>query len=153
MDAPPPSRRRLVSDTPPTYNDAVSERRNVIAENVDSLSKGLNSAADVIRARTDSSSKVAAVQGAKEFPSVKETKSALESTYAPPGRGDEDKVNPSSLTQPYHMMEDSKPFSYIPMSNGGSRPGSRSSQKPRAGLESPSLLRRIMGQGGEEDEA
>ena len=80
MDAPPPSRRRLVSDTPPTYNDAVSERRNVIAENVDSLSKGLNSAADVIRARTDSkpsSSKVAVVQGAKEFPSVKETKSAL----------------------------------------------------------------------------
>lgn len=150
MDASSPL--RLASDTPPTYNDVVSDRRNVIAENVTSLSKGLNSAADVIRARTDSKSKSG--QSAKEYPSVKETKNALESTYAPGRPGaDESRVDPSSLTQPYHMMEDSKPFSYIPMNNGGSRPGSRSSQRPRAGgLESPSLLRRIMGQ-GEEDEA
>ena len=140
---------------PPTYNDVVVSHRaaHVIAENVDSLSKGLNSAADVIRARTDSKPEVA-----KEYPSVKETKTALESTYAPARpESRESRVDPSNLTQPYHMMEDSKPFSYIPMSNGGSRPGSRSSQsqRPRAGgLESPSLLRRIMGQGGgEEDEA
>ena len=144
----------MASDTPPTYNDVVSDRRNVITENVDSLSKGLNSAADVIRAKTDSkSSSKGAGQSAKEYPSVRETKNALESTYAPGRPGaDEGRVDPSSLTQPYHMMEDSKPFSYIPMNNGGSRPGSRSSQRPRAGgLESPSLLRRIMGQ-GEEDE-
>ena len=151
MDASAPS-LRLASDTPPTYNDVVSDRRNVIAENVNSLSKGLNSAADVIRARTDSKSPP---KSAKEHPSVKETKITLESTYAPGRPGaDESRVDPSSLTQPYHMMEDSKPFSYIPMNNGGSRPGSRSSLRPRGGgLESPSLLRRIMGQGGEEDEA
>ena len=75
---------RLASDTPPTYNDVVSDRRNVITENVDSLSKGLNSAADVIRAKTDSkSSSKGAGQSAKEYPSVRETKNALESTYAP----------------------------------------------------------------------
>ena len=141
---------------PPLRNEVASDRRNVIAENVDSLSKGVNNVADVIRARTASNSKPE-LKSAEEFPSVKETKLTLESSCAPgrPAAGEDIRLDPSSLTKPYHMMEDSKPFSYIPMSNGGSRPGSRSSHsqppRPRAGLESPSVLRRIMGQGDEDE--
>lgn len=59
--------------------------------------------------------------------------------------------------QPYHTRYDSKPFSYIRGNNGQppfSRPGSRNGSvgldsqdggRSRVGLESPSLLRRVMG--------
>ena len=61
------------------------------------------------------------------------------------------------VEQPYHTRVDSKPFSYFRTnSNNASRTASRASsrepQQPQPGLESPTVLRRIMGNGGRASE-
>ena len=61
--------------------------------------------------------------------------------------------------QPYHTRTDSKPFSYFRTNNNVSRSTSRASSRGetnglgggggQSGLESPNVLRKIMGNGGE----
>ena len=65
-----------------------------------------------------------------------------------------------TAAQPYHTRTDSKPFSYIrtsgPNSRGPSRNLSRASSREglgQPGLESPGLLRKIMGVGGTDSDA
>ncbi|TRY68229.1 hypothetical protein TCAL_04168 [Tigriopus californicus] len=60
--------------------------------------------------------------------------------------------------QPYHTLNDSKPFSYIRATVGGSKPPSRAQSREalnmtNSGLESPSLLRKLMGGSTERDVA
>lgn len=59
------------------------------------------------------------------------------------------------LVQPYHTRSDSKPFSYFRTNTNGSRTASRASSRETnglggcqpSGLESPNILRKIMGNG------
>lgn len=55
------------------------------------------------------------------------------------------------MHQPYHTRADSKPFSYFRSTSNGSRTVSRASSRDNSshqpGLESPSILRKIMGNG------
>ena len=60
------------------------------------------------------------------------------------------------LVEPYHTRADSKPFSYFRTNNNVSRTASRASSRETngvgghsSGLESPNVLRKIMGNGGE----
>ena len=99
------------------------------------------------------------------FPSVRQTRQLLQSrdTYSAGGSlysgsdggSNNNNSNGNASNQPYHTLQNSKPFSYIRMNGaGGSIPGSRnlsrtSSREALAnanvGLESPSLLRKIIG--------
>ena len=76
--------------------------------------------------------------------------------------GQSDSQNMSTLTaaQPYHTRTDSKPFSYIRTSGPNSRAPSRNLSRASSrevlgqpGLESPGLLRKIMGVAGTDSDA
>ncbi len=59
-------------------------------------------------------------------------------------------VDSPSFSRPYHTLRDSKPFSYIHSSRDMSRSSSREALTNfQAGLESPGLLRKILGKGDE----
>ncbi len=169
----PPSPVKQSPLSPPS--NRVAANGTDIASEVDSLSRGVENVANVIKQRTAPATESKLVKSpdpppsyaslgdgnrqqppeSLNFPSVRKTRQQLLSrdNYASEGGGAA--LNPAALKQPYHTMEDSKPFSYIPALNGGSRPGSRGSQQPQLrGLESPSLLRKIMGKdAGDGDDA
>lgn len=98
------------------------------------------------------------------IPSVRQTRQILLSreTYDPcPSETSQMDGGTATATsgpyrQPYHTLNDSKPFSYIRATVGGSKPASRAQSREalnmtNSGLESPSLLRKLMGGGRERD--
>ena len=86
------------------------------------------------------------------FPSVRKTRQFLSRETYPASASpeQEDLIITEEKShykrQPYHTMKDSKPFSYIRAANNqsSSRSMSRASSKEQGGLESPSLIRKVI---------